>query len=120
MVHYDVAGAQLPMLHIGAAGDFMLMSRDRWHSLRGFPGLPTHSWIDVYMVYLASAAGLKQLVMPHRIYHQEHGRSEQALRPAIGVENMPGFREMLETKRPTIVNGDKWGLGDVALPEYEI
>ncbi|MGA3323490.1 MAG: hypothetical protein ABSF45_03400 [Terriglobia bacterium] len=120
MVHYDVAGAQLPMLHIGAAGDFMLMSRDRWHSLRGFPGLPTHSWIDVYMVYLASAAGLKQLVMPHRIYHQEHEHAEHASRPLTMLERIPAFQEMLQTHKPVSPNDDDWGLRDLALPECHV
>ncbi|MGA2108556.1 MAG: hypothetical protein ABSH25_13040 [Syntrophorhabdales bacterium] len=107
-------------VRLGAPGDFLLMARQQWRELRGFPELLSYRGIDFYMVCVASAAGLREVALPYRIYHQEHGRSEQALRPAIGVENMPGFREMLETKRPTIVNGDKWGLGDVALPEYEI
>jgi hypothetical protein len=116
-VRYNVSEAKPWVLHFGAPGDFLLLGRQKWHELRGFPELPTHSHIDTYLVYLASAAGLRQLVLPHRIYHMEHDRSAHATRPLVQLNDMPGFREMFETHRPVITNGDNWGLGGVVLPE---
>lgn len=119
-VNYNVPEAQSARLHIGAAGDFILMSRHRWHSLRGFPELPTNSNIDTFMVYVAAAAGLKQIVMSHRIYHQEHDRSEQRSRPITADQEVQAFREMLQTREPISPNGENWGLGSILLPEEKV
>jgi hypothetical protein len=107
-------------LHLGASGDFLLIARQQWHRLRGFPELPTHSWIDNYLVHLASAAGLNQLVIPHPIYHQEHDRAEHAVRPQTVLDRLPEFSEMLATGRPVVINGPDWGMGHISLPEYEM
>jgi hypothetical protein len=117
LVIYEAPQSSPPVLHLAAPGDFLLMGRQQWHELRGFPELTTHSQVDLYMVLLAWAAGLKQLVLPYRIYHQEHDRSEHGLRPMTVLERIPEFREMRETRRVVITNGDNWGLGDVTLPE---
>jgi hypothetical protein len=117
---FKVPDANPETLHTGAGGDFLLMARRQWHELRGFPELPTNPQIDTYMVHLAWAAGLKQLVLPYRIYHQEHDRSAHAGRVLIELEDMPGFRQMVETRRPVITNGDEWGLCGIALPECRV
>jgi len=120
LVRYDAPVSSPNVLHLSTPGDFLLMGRERWHELRGFPELPTHSVVDLYMVFLASAAGLKQLVLPYRIYHQEHDRSQHSQRPLTVLENIPAFREMQETRRPVITNREDWGLGDVELPESQL
>lgn len=107
--------ARLGLLHVNAPGDFLLMASSKWHELRAFPELPTHSHIDSYMVYIAAAAGLKQVVLPCRIYHQEHDRSEQVQRPATVLQDIPAVRKMFETGTLDITNSPEWGLGSFEL-----
>jgi len=107
-------------LAVGAPGDFLLTTREQWHCLRGFPELPTHSFLDNYFVHLASAAGLRRLVLPYPIYHQEHDRGEHLVRPATVLLSLPAFREIYERQRPVITNSENWGLGSVSLPECSI
>jgi hypothetical protein len=113
-------------IHTNAAGDFLLMHRDRWHHLRGYPELPTGGHIDAYGCVMAAAAGMRQRVLDGwcRIYHQEHPRAmewsnlEAAKWPLTDYET---FRRdalaMLEAGRPKIFNDADWGLGDVELVE---
>ena len=107
-------------VHTNASGDFMLMSAESWRSLRGFPELTTHSYIDAYFVYVAVTAGLKQVVLPDPIYHLEHDRSEQAARPWTVLDKIPAFQEMIQSRRPHIANSENWGLADVNLPSFSI
>lgn len=107
-------------IHGNASGDFLLMGRDHWHALRGYPELKTHSHIDTYGCFLAQSLGLKQIALkpPRHIYHQEHDRSEHAKRPQTSFDEIRRLGEkMLETSRPEIVNDENWGLGDQPLPE---
>jgi len=99
----------------GWFGDFLLMSAKDWHALRGFPEIPAHSHIDAYMVNLAAIAGLRQVIVPDRIYHQEHDRSEQSQRPLTDFYGNPTLQRMLETRRAEITNGENWGLWDTDL-----
>jgi hypothetical protein len=107
-------------VHTNASGDFMLMSADSWRSLRGYPELTTHSYIDSYLVYVAATSGLKQVVLPDPIYHLEHDRSEQTARPWTVLDKIPEFREMIQKRRPHIANSENWGLADVNLPSFSI
>ncbi len=107
-------------IHGNASGDFLLMGRDHWHALRGYPELKTHSHIDTYGCFLAQSLGLKQIALkpPRHIYHQEHDRSEQAKRPQTSFDEIHRLgKKMLETGRPEITNDENWGLGDQSLPE---
>lgn len=113
-------------VHTNASGDFLLMHRERWRELRGFPELTTGAHIDGYMCVMAAAAGLKQRILDGwcRIYHQEHAR-------AIDWSNLEATtwpltdygmfyrdaREMLTSGRPKIFNDPDWGLADVELVE---
>jgi hypothetical protein len=106
------------VMHTGPGGDFMLMARRQWLELHGYPELPTNSQIDTFMVCLASAAGLKELVLPYRIYHQEHDRSAHAKREFIALHDLPGFLETRETHKPVNINGGDWGLRGIELPEW--
>jgi hypothetical protein len=104
-----------PTVHTNASGDFLLMSAEHWRALRGYPELGTHSHIDSYMVYLAVAAGLRQMILPYPIYHQEHDRSEQNGRPMTVLSQVPALRRMLETGNLEITNDENWGLGNSKL-----
>lgn len=110
-------------IHTGAAGDFMLMSRENWHKLRGYPELKTQSFIDGYILFMALAINLKQIILedPLRIYHQGHSRAQHANRPLTNYENyMIDSIKMLKTHQPLIYNEESWGLSNIYLDEIEI
>jgi hypothetical protein len=68
------------MPHFNASGDFMMMSRDNWHRLRGYPENRGYLiTLDGEMVYLALSNGLSQVILPEAIYHQyhHHGGADQ-------------------------------------------
>ena len=110
-------------VHAGAAGDFTLMSRENWHKLRGYPELKTQSFIDGYILFMALAINLKQIILedPMRIYHQGHSRSQHANRPLTSYENyIRDSIKMLKTRKLIIYNDECWGLSDISLNEIEI
>ncbi len=109
-------------LHSNAAGDFLLMHRDHWDALQGFPELETRGrlhHIDNLTIHLAQAHGWRQVILRHplRLYHQDHGRAEPD-RPMS-----PAVREALEEVRQTGRLGPAraacttWGLGQEDLPQ---
>ncbi len=103
-------------IHTNGSGDFMLMHRNIWHSLRGYVELSTMSHIDSYLCVLAVSAGVRQVILPSRmhIYHQEHDRSVQSKRPMTSYETWRQESEqMLKEHKPLIVNDDDWGLADL-------
>jgi hypothetical protein len=68
---------RLPALHTNASGDFQLMSRDRWHLLRGYRE-PADDILSAYADSLLSfasyAAGVHEVILkyPLCIYHIDH------------------------------------------------
>lgn len=65
----------LSNLHTNASGDFLLMSRDCWHRLRGVREadiVAAHA--DSLLCVAAYAAGIREIVLedPIRIYHIDH------------------------------------------------
>jgi hypothetical protein len=113
-------------LHTNASGDFLLMLRDHWHALRGFPELPTYGHMDGYLCVMAASAGLHQVVLrsPMRIYHQEHDRAVDWEDPSRSSRPVTSYdlwvqhsKEMLRLKKPMIFNDENWGLGDCNLNE---
>lgn len=107
-------------LYTNASGDFFLMARQCWHEVTGYPELKSHSFIDGYACFLATALGLRQIVLkrPLRIYHQEHDRSEHTKRPLTDYQQyLEHGKRMLESRRPEILNSEDWGLGYKQLPE---
>jgi hypothetical protein len=114
-------------IHTNASGDFLLMHRDRWHELRGYPEFAAGgAHVDSYTCVMAAAAGLKQHILSGwcRIYHQEHARAinwsdfDANTWPLIDFETFSrDAREMLESGRPKVFNDSDWGLADVKLGE---
>jgi hypothetical protein len=109
-------------LHCSAAGDFLLMHRDHWDAMRGFPELETRGkphHIDSLAVHLAQAGGWKQIVLRHplRLYHQDHGRGEldKLMSPAV----RDALAEVQNTGRlnTTATACATWGLGQENLPQ---
>ncbi len=117
----------LRLLHTNASGDFMLMHRNNWLALRAYPEFPTTSHIDSYMVALAAAAGLRQIILesPIRIYHQEHPRAVQWRNTSASTRPITDYEvfrqraeEMLRRRKPTLFNDQDWGLGSYQLEEF--
>lgn len=65
----------LPDLHTSAAGDFLLLSREHWHSLRGYPETDViGAYSDGLFCYMAHAAEIKEVILNEsmRLYHIDH------------------------------------------------
>jgi hypothetical protein len=119
-----------------ACGDFTLLSRQDWFSLRGYAEWPLFSWhLDSVLVHQALAAGLKEkrLGADQRVFHIEHGRG---YRPEAAAELFSRLSESgvpflsdadLERARKELkanskrgaarYNDEAWGLSTVSLPE---
>ena len=113
-------GERFRGLYINAGGDFMLMSKKNWDHFKGYPALGIDRGLDCYMTIMAHIAGLLQVVLPFPIYHIEHDRSAQYLRPTAVLENMPAFEKMVETNKEVITNDDNWGFKNEKLNEFII
>jgi hypothetical protein len=115
----------LEMPFTNASGDFMLMHRDHWHGLHGYPEIIGSDknglfHIDAFMVYEALFLGLKQVRLNNhlRIYHLEHGRPRIMNLAGQVVEDTRN--KLLNARKPVIINDNNWGLGSYDLPEQII
>lgn len=118
--------------HTTASGDFMLMAREAWISLKGYPEIPkSQLYIDGLIVYMASVSGLQQVVLPDppmRVYHLDHQGTWIADRPndklKLGInyqtEYLPWCRQMIQDRKPLDINSSDWGLAGESLPEFKI
>jgi len=121
-----------PLLHLGAAGDFTLLSREDWRSLGGYPELPIHAVnLDSVFCHIAYHNGIPERVLqdPMRIYHIEHepgwlpqwqlkARLDAAGIPMLnGNEYISWINRIYKEKRLVVTNGPDWGLGEHALLE---
>jgi len=126
-----------PRLHTNACGDFTLMAREHWHTLRGYPELEMHSFhLDSVFCHMAHQYGLREEVLqdPMRIYHIEHSsgwtpegdsKMREHLRiMRIPVLDFPQFESwairMQKEKRPVVFNSEEWGLASENLMEITI
>ncbi len=133
------AADQMPnaaYLHTNGCGDFTLLSREDWWSLRGYAELPI--WpvhIDSLFCYAAHHAGMREMVLaePMRIFHIEHfsgagwtpeGEQERVSRiKSKGVsvlqyqDLMSWIDRMRRFNAPAIFTMSGWGLAGEELPE---
>lgn len=124
-----------PLLHTGAAGDFTLLARERWFSLRGYPELEMHSLhLDSVFCHMAHRAGLSEFALqdPLRVYHIEHppglisSWQIKKLNDALGIPTLSGDQyegwvfKLHMNKLPPIFNGESWGLGKDRLRETKV
>lgn len=109
-------------LHTNAAGEFLIMAKQHWHKLRGYPEIKNQYYIDGYLCFKANALGLQQIILknPMKIYHQDHDQSEYQKRPRNFQQYIEDSKKMYESKRPIIFNSEDWGLGKEKLVEYRI
>ena len=124
-----------PVLHLGAPGDFTVLSKEDWLSLRGYPELPVYPvHLDSVFCHIAYHNGICEKVLgdPMRIYHIEHEPgwlSSWQLKErfdAAGVPMLDGSQYMSWIvriyKEPgfLIVNSPEWGLGTEKLEEFTV
>lgn len=118
-------------LHTNACGDFTLMSREKWLTLKGYPEF--HLWsifIDGLLVHTAAAVGLKQIIIPPpcRIYHIEHdlgwAKTQDPIhvRPSLDYNKdyLPLCEKIRATRQPLPINDENWGLANMALDEITV
>ena len=97
VTHYKTA----PELHFNGSGDFILMHRDAWARIHGHPEVPYSLTVDGQTVWLAHKAGLKQIILPEPMYHQDHSRTPKYFDPWDDLT--PHGKK----------NGDDWGFRGV-------
>lgn len=122
-------------VHTNGCGDFTMLARKHWNSLRGYPELPIWSMhLDALLCYMAVASDLDERVLgfPCAVYHLEHENSwvvmdvdhrlkTFARKPWLdqGLLHQV-WEEMYLTKRPVQYNSADWGLGSMPLAEVVI
>ncbi|CCQ73090.1 protein of unknown function [Magnetospira sp. QH-2] len=124
----------LPPLFTNASGDFILMSRESWHALRGQrEDDPSLLHIDSILMYAALGLGITERIIPGAAtYHVKHGggwdsitERKEILDTGKTVDELwPRYRALcimlgLGLRDPRF-NGPDWGLGDEDLPEFVI
>jgi hypothetical protein len=91
------------MLHFNASGEFIMMSREAYHGIHGWPELDYWGSVDGQVVWLAHEYGLKQHVFQYPLYHEDHARE-------TGADKWnPGWTD---GKPFATKNGDGWGFRD--------
>jgi hypothetical protein len=123
-------------LHTNACGDFTLLSRDGWETIRGYPEFVSYSFnIDSMGVIAAHYSGYEEvsLLPPCVCFHIEHGlgsgwtpegekplfdrlREAEILSPEWPVLT-PLVDAMREQQRSLEFNHTGWGLAEFQLPE---
>lgn len=120
---WSIRNRSLVNPYVNAAGDFFLMHRMHWLSLRGYPELKTHSFIDGYLAYMAHYSGCRLRILSGEdvfLFHQEHPRIESKFRPLTDIQlYLTACSEMARRRRSTVFNDEHWGLGGIALAEHE-
>jgi hypothetical protein len=126
--------ATLPKLHVNACGDFTLLAKSDWESLRGYPEWVVHSWhLDTVFLHQAHGSGLRfvELEPPCVVFHMEHGQgsgwtpeghaehmakvSSKGLRTLTAADlrrEKRQFARHRSTGTPIVLNGPDWGLID--------
>ncbi len=108
-------------VYTNASGDFLLASSESWREIRGFPEFTnTFTHVDSYGCHQLKALGLEQTLFlpPCMIFHWEHTREEQRLRPSVPSEKWEKeLKEIREGILGPAINGENWGLREEQLPE---
>jgi len=123
-----------PKLHTNGCGDFTVMTKEKWHNLRGYPELEIFSFnIDSIILQMAYEDGLREKILkdPLRMYHMEHDsgwtpessdnlikRLKDKRIPFLSFEKFVRLAsKMHRRKNPMVSNKEGWGLGSETLPE---
>ena len=124
-------------LHVTTCGDFQLMAREDWNTLRAYPEIETFSMNIVGLfACIADAAGIREQPLGMPIYHIEH-KAPSGPRPGteallrqriaalritrvdlIAVSIVATYARWL--RRPVMFNAAAWGLAGEALTERTV
>lgn len=108
-------------LHTHAAGDFIMMHHNAWHTLRGYPEWPVlGTYLDGLILHSALACGLRQVALDNSrcIYHIAHDNQGMGGRHRIlpnidyGTTYKQLCHNILNDAKPLKVNDEGWGLAD--------
>ncbi|MFC1521986.1 hypothetical protein ACFL6Y_06215 [Elusimicrobiota bacterium] len=117
-------------MHTNAAGDFVIMSRDLWHGMRGYPEFDLVGLrVDGFLCYIAAAMGAKEIILsePMRLYHIDHDsvwkRAEHAWLKKMAPLIPPAVYHRLIALIDRIFQGksklEKMGLKYISYKEYQ-
>ena len=131
-------GLEKTILHTNACGDFTLLSKKDWDSLKAYPEWALYSWhIDSIVIYQAYHNGIKMVNLDpsYRIYHIEHGQGSGWTPEGAnllfnrldknGIEYLDDddleelfFQQIVNKKngKQTVYN-QNWGAPDMVFPE---
>jgi hypothetical protein len=109
-------------VHGCAAGDFLLMHRERWAAVRGYPPVVGIGGVDEYPCYIAMRLGIRQVVLryPRVVFHQDHARTG---RSKVTVTDKAALRESFRRVLGgdlTVLGPEDWGLAGVRLAETSV
>jgi hypothetical protein len=133
MFYTGSALVRLP-LFTNACGDFTLLSKEDWFSLRGYYEAEMYSFhLDSVFCFAAVHAGIKEIVLedPMRIYHIEHTsgwtpEGDKKLTNMLKSKGIPKMSndefnnlalEMRQRNQPIIHNDENWGYPNDKLHE---
>jgi hypothetical protein len=122
-------------MHTNAVGDFTLLSREGWGRAEGYAEFELFSFfIDALFMYEAHYVGLRENVLPCRVYHMEHGggwkpqkedmddlsaRLEKRGIPSISYQQfLDWVIRMYKAKRVVTPRSETWGFSDELLSDY--
>ena len=114
--------------HTHCSGDFMLMHKEHWLSLQGYPEntyITTHT--DAIFTLMAASLGLKEIIIPFPIYHQDHQRrydqhdnpNDKDSRNML-LQFYRDGKQMESSGKPIIYNNSNWGWGNLSFEEKTI
>ena len=106
-----------PGLFTKAAGDFIMMSKDNWNLIQGYPEWPCLGmFFDGITISNAWGNGLQQIIFPYPVYHIEHGNKGETrmkVLPTIKGGLWKKIKDNANQKRkPYPLNNPNWGLAN--------
>jgi hypothetical protein len=103
-----------PPLYAGGSGDFILLDRDGFHSLRGFNEIYRLARIGLDLNFLvkAYASGFDIADIGSPVYHTSHVGSFRLTKPISEDEADPSWGARWPARRVVYDNPESWGLRD--------
>lgn len=106
-----------PGLFTKASGDFIMMSKDNWNLIQGYPEWPVLGmWFDGIVLANAWGNKLEQIIFPYPVYHVEHGnKGESRMRSLPTIKSGVWKRiknDANQKRKPFPLNNPNWGLGN--------
>jgi hypothetical protein len=103
-----------PPLYSGGTGDFIMLERDSFHSLRGFNEIyrVVRIGIDLNFLVKAYSSGFRIVDIGGSVYHTTHVDSFRTSKNLAGDEVDPSWRTGWPARSVIYENPESWGLRD--------